>query len=202
MKGLLQKDFYMMVKYCRSFLLLVLVFLAVSFFSNNNLFLILYPTLIVGLLPVTLIAYDEREKWDIYCATLPVTRAQVVSSKYLIGLCFELVIFVGTVAAQLIRLFHNHAFTLDGTLTLFSIVFSVGILGPSLLLPFIFKFGAEKGRVAYYLVMILLCACGTILATANTLQFAVSPAIMSFLSLLLYVASWRLSIHFYQKREL
>lgn len=40
MKGLLLKDWYMMRKYCRSYLLIAAVFIAVSLYSNDNLFFI------------------------------------------------------------------------------------------------------------------------------------------------------------------
>lgn len=36
MKGLLLKDWYMMKKYCRAYLLIAVVFIAVSLFSNDN----------------------------------------------------------------------------------------------------------------------------------------------------------------------
>ena len=42
MKGLLRKDLYLMIKYCRLFFILIIVF---SFAGawNNNLFFALYP---------------------------------------------------------------------------------------------------------------------------------------------------------------
>ena len=81
MKGLLLKDLYMAAKYCRAFLLIVVVFLAVSFFGDDNIFFVVYPAMIAGIVPVTLISYDERDKWDLYAGTLPYTGSQPVSSK-------------------------------------------------------------------------------------------------------------------------
>ena len=86
MKGLLLKDFYMMLKYCRSYLLIAVVFFAMSFMSTENLIFIFYPCVISAMLPVTLLSIDERSRWLPYAATLPVTRAQIVSEKYLFGL--------------------------------------------------------------------------------------------------------------------
>ena len=40
MKGLLLKDWYMMKKYCRAYLLITVIFFAVSCVSDNNLFFI------------------------------------------------------------------------------------------------------------------------------------------------------------------
>ena len=36
MKGLLLKDWYMMKKYCRAYLFIAVVFIAVSLFSNDK----------------------------------------------------------------------------------------------------------------------------------------------------------------------
>ena len=58
MKGLLLKDLYQLWKYCRTFLLIVVVFLGVSFVSPENLFFSLYPAMICGVLPMTLLSYD------------------------------------------------------------------------------------------------------------------------------------------------
>ena len=86
MKGLLLKDWYMVVKYCKAYLLICLVFIGVSIMSDDNFFFILYPCILCGMIPVTLLGYDERSKWDQYCAALPYTKAQIVSGKYLLGM--------------------------------------------------------------------------------------------------------------------
>ena len=86
MKGLLLKDLYLAAKHCRAFLLVAVVFLGVSFAGDENIFFIVYPTLITSMIPMTLISYDERDRWTQYSAALPYSRGQLVSSKYLIGL--------------------------------------------------------------------------------------------------------------------
>ena len=64
MKGLLLKDFYLISKYCRAFLFIMAVFIGVSFLGEGNLFFAFYPCIISGMLPMTLIAYDEQKrKW-------------------------------------------------------------------------------------------------------------------------------------------
>ena len=53
MKGLLRKDLYLMIKYCRLFFILIIVF---SFAGawNNNLFFALYPIITVSYTHLTL----------------------------------------------------------------------------------------------------------------------------------------------------
>ena len=43
MKGLLLKDWYMILKYCRAFLVILVIFMGVSAVSESALFFALYP---------------------------------------------------------------------------------------------------------------------------------------------------------------
>ena len=207
MKGLLLKDFYMLGKYCRSFVLILAVFLVVSCFGNDNTFFVIYPVLIAGMIPVTLISYDEREKWHIYSETLPCTRAQFVSAKYLIGLIFELTVFLLSAAAQAYRMSSAGAFTLTEFLPFVLTLLVTGLIAPALLLPFIFRLGAEKGRIAYYVVIGAVCAGGTVFAGSGMKlpEWLKSEWIFVFIALFavtVYICSWGLSAFLYNKREL
>lgn len=104
MKGLLLKDWYMMKKYCRSYFLIAAVFIAVSLFGNDNLFFIFYPCLLCGMIPVNLLGYDERSRWMQYSGTMPYTKAQIVSAKYLIGLLAQVTMLIVTGIAQGIKM--------------------------------------------------------------------------------------------------
>ena len=75
MKGLLLKDFYMACKYCRAYLLIVLVFaLAAPFTYGNNLFMLFYPCILASMVPVNLLAYEAQCKWEPFAGTLPYSR--------------------------------------------------------------------------------------------------------------------------------
>lgn len=87
MKALLQKDLYQLRAYCKSYLLICAVFFGISLTGEGNLFFITYPAMLCSLIPATLQTYDERGKWACFAGTLPFTRAQLVSAKYLVGLC-------------------------------------------------------------------------------------------------------------------
>lgn len=59
MKGLLLKDFYMAMKYCRAYVVIAVVFSLFSIWGNTS-FLIAYPILLASVIPVNLISYDEK----------------------------------------------------------------------------------------------------------------------------------------------
>ena len=215
MKGLLLKDLYMSEKYCRVFLLIVVVFFGMSLMSGPGFFLLAYPCILVGLIPASLISYDEREKWDVYSGTLPCSRRQLVSCKYLVGLIGELPVICITTVLYALGLFRMGAFDPHAVLGMAAVFLLLGLIGPAATLPFMFRFGAEKGRIAYFAVIILLCgvsaAFGSIQGSgvgenALTAGIVMPQAGVSFflavLAVLLYAGSWKLSIAFYKKREL
>ena len=200
MKALLLKEFYVASKTCRSFLLVIAVFFALSFFGRNSQFFFLYPLTMVGMIPVTLLSYDERDGWDKYSLTLPCTRAQLVSAKYLIGLIFGGVVFLLVELLLLIGLSMGGNFDF---LSMSSALLLMGLLGPSILMPFVFKFGSEKGRIAYYFVIALIFAVVAILAGMGFYVYLEGFSwVVIGAAVLLYLGSWRLSILFYEKREL
>ena len=208
MKGLILKDLYMMVKYFRNYLLILLVFLAVSFVQEENLFFAFYPFLLCGMIPVNLLAYDERSHWDIYCGTLPVTRDMVVSAKYLIGLAVQAVVFLVSAIGQAVRIAMKGSFDWESYLVLMSLMAMLSLFSSSITLPFMFKLGVEKGRMAYYVMIFAICGGAGIAGFAfneqlqATIPFGVVLALGVVLAAAVYAVSWWLSIIFYRKREL
>lgn len=208
MKGLLLKDFYMTVKYCRAFIFIIILFIAVSLAGEQNIFFVVYPVLLGSIIPVTLISYDERSKWCSYAGTMPYTRREIVSSKYLmmliiLGICMAL-----TWGSQWIKMLITDTLDMAQLEGLIKLLFVTGLVCPSILLPFIFRFGSEKGRIAYYVIILVACAsmtfAGSHWGTEDALQ-VVTDQIHIFLllaALLLVALSWILSVHFYERREL
>lgn len=203
MKGLLLKDFYVLFKNCRVFMVLILVFIAVSLFGDDNWFFIIYPCLFAGMFPMTLIAYDERSGWSHYCGTLPYTRAQLVSVKYTVGLLINAVILLLIALVQVAKganeLDRN---ALTGLLTCAG---AIGLVSPALLLPFVFRFGSEKGRIAYYIVIGAICAGSVILFSGERISGVLGGQtawlMLGGAAIALYAGSWLLSVALYQNRE-
>ncbi len=205
MKGLLLKDFYQAAKYCRSYLLICLVFLGISLFApDSNDFFVVYPCLLAGMVPVNLIAYDTSSRWEIMSLTMPWSRAQLVSAKYLMGLLCEVCAIFLTVLCQGLKM--GAAFSIGAMGELFATLLSIALLLPALMLPLIFKLGVEKGRV-FYLggigVIMALVGIGYARIAESGIHWDISvpPMLIPLISIVLYILSWRLSIRFYEKRD-
>jgi len=207
MKGLLLKDWYMTKKYCRSYLLIGICFTVLSLMSQGNMFFIFYPCLLCGMIPVNLLAYDERSRWTEYVGTLPYTKTQIVSAKYLIGLFAQATMLTVTCTAQGIKMGIGGVFVLKDFLVLVMLLLIMAALASSLTLPFVFKLGVEKGRVAYYVMIGAVCA-GSIISS-NLLSGEMQAEIhlngilpiICLIGIGIYTLSWYLSIVFYKKRE-
>jgi len=206
MKGLLKKDLYMTWAYSKMFIVLLLFFFVLSFFVKDSLFFLAYPMIIVSMLPVTMQSYDERFKWNVYCDALPLTRAQVVSEKYLLSLlyCGAVLLLLGVVRGAVLLIQGQSAAFFD----LLSVLILFGFVGPALILPFIFAWGPEKGRLAYLIFIGAVCAATVLLMNrplAQTERFGSRPIdvlLALILGALVFAASWILSIRLYQKRAL
>ena len=205
MKGLLLKDFYMIWKYFKMYFLVDIVFILISFFSDNNIMFVTIPIMLSGIMPITLLAYDERSRWTEYCGALPYSGAQIVSAKYLVGLIMQAATSFAVFISLLIKddtFISGHS---EEILMSVIAMFIIALMFPSICMPFSLKFGTEKGRLIYY-VVIAAVAGAVMLSMESTdeipykLQSNTVPLIPIGL-IVLYVLSWLLSVVLYNHKE-
>lgn len=207
MKGLLLKDLYMTRKYFRSFALLIAVFLVCSVFSDTISFMVLYPCVLAGMIPVNLMSYDSQSRWEEYAGALPYTRAQLVSAKYLLGLVSILTVLALTGICQGLRMVLEGSFLWQELLPLLAMLLVLSLVTPALSMPLLFRLGVEKGRLIY-LVFIGVACGGSVFLGMAVPAFALGSVLAGLLPLMclaaagLYGISWYVSVRFYQKREL
>ena len=80
MSALIRKDFYVLWKQMRFFLLLVIVFSVIG-----SEFYTIFAVVWASMLPYTALAYDERSHWDQLAAMMPYSTRNMVLSKYVLG---------------------------------------------------------------------------------------------------------------------
>lgn len=208
MKGLLMKDFTLLFKACKSVLIMIAVFLIVSLFSDSYGFLSYYAMILAAMIPVTLVAYDEKEKWDLYFQTLPVSKSDYVSAKYLTGLILEGIVFLVLVVLR--RLSYSNT---NDLLAYASFLFILGTVFLSVNLPVVFKFGSVKGRIVNIVLIIIVFALSFIgmelgSASLETVLNVISgkynmPLFSGVIAAtLLLVVSWIMSVAIYKKKEI
>lgn len=215
MKGLLIKDLCLMKKHCRTHLIVILFFLIGAFITGET-FLLTYPCVLAGLIPTTLLAYDEQSKWLSYSATLPYKRSRIVSSKFIIGFVLVLIsVTLSALTALLYQQFRGEGIDLSFLFVQFSASALCGFLMPALSLPFMFKLGVQKGRTAYFITLAVVFGSVTmipllledvaipesVVTMGGKLMLIVPIAILP-ATLLLYVFSCMIAAKLFEKKEL
>lgn len=210
MKGLLLKDWYVIFKQGKVMFLFVLLYLILGALEENT-FFGAFAVLFLSLLPITVMGFDERSKWDRFAVTLPVTRKQLVLEKYL----FSLIALGAGTALYLVFSIASSAFAhrttdLAELLGVLAPMLSVSLIFSAVNFPMMFQLGVEKGRLWFILIIALLGAIlGGLLAMRSNEGGSLPPWLNGQLlwlllpvSLLLFAISYPLSVRIYEKREL
>lgn len=204
MIGLLKKDLYVADKTSRLLLVLALVFSMVPAMGS---FGSTYAMMMALMIPLNSIAYDERSKWDRYAAMLPYKTWQMVWSKYLLGYFFTFlagaIVVLGAVVRGRIMGSTDWMETLEMTI----LVGISALFSTALGLPALYRFGSEKGR--FVMILILGVGVGAGLGLLGIFGEVELPSVpLPVVGLVLAVAvvavtyvSFRLSVHFYRRRQ-
>lgn len=212
MKGLLLKDWYVAVKYCRVHVAFVVFFSVVSLFIDLGMSYLFYPILFAGMIPVYILSAEEKCRWTQYVQTMPCSRGGVVREKYilsLISVCGAMVLMfilwsarIALVGGSMRALFETMAMLLG-----------IGVLFPALTLPPIFRFGVEKGRLFAIgfaaLVAIMIMVYFSVIVDGEPVSLkhlggigGLNLPVLVLIAAALFVLSWLLATHWYSKREL
>lgn len=163
MTGLIKKDFYLSVSMFRSYVLVAAVFALLTLAGIYEIsFFVTYMSVMCIMIPVNLFAYDEQARWDKYAAALPSGRAGVVKARYLFTILVCLGSLLFALLLQLIVALFTGAQGQERTDLLLSGLFpaAYGCFMNAILLPLLFKFGSQKGRI--YLILALGVGVGVI----------------------------------------
>ncbi len=201
MKGLLLKDILNLKQQGKIYLAILGVWLLVSFMNKDANFFASVMMIFAAMLPMSAVAYDEKAKWDSYALTMPFTKNDLVLSKYLLALIGSL---VGSIVSLAVGLLLDNEFA--ALLTTVKLYLSIGMIIASIVLPFIFKLGAEKGRLIIMLMFIIPSAFVMIITKINVpmpnerqIMFAID--MLPFIALVIVVVSIMISQSIYNRKE-
>ncbi len=196
--ALLLKDVFLIRKRNLIMLFAIAIFIVLAG-VRGGLVNTVMATMMPLLMGFTTLAYDQNDGWEAYACALPFSRIQIVKSKYVLALIsivvsILLVLIVGLAASVLeLKTMLSNAVT----------QFTFGSLFVAINYPLILKFGFEKSRLYYILVMIGLMSIGSALSTFQkgpsmpvTLAFALPVAALAGL-----IASYFLSCSIMKKKE-
>lgn len=174
MKALLYKDACVLWKQMKFMLVIIAVFCLLPNSFGLNAFFVVYPGL---MLPVSLMAYDERAHWDSFAAMLPYPPRALVLSRYAAGWLLTLLAGVLYLVGALIQ---DQGAPLGTALGTLGWVLAVVLLCQAILFPVFFRVGTEQGRLYMILLSVLLLLGGV--GLTSLLNVAV-PAVSTLLML-------------------
>ncbi|HBG2902292.1 TPA: ABC-2 transporter permease, partial [Clostridioides difficile] len=156
MKGLILKDLLNLKGNIKFILLFIIMFGFMSSLGDGNVnnfigvIIVLCTTMIVSTF-----SYDDLNKWDSYVLTMPISRNDIVLSKYLTMLIFSFIgVLVSLIVSVTIGYFKN-TLILNETLLINALILSISVCFGSLILPLIYKFGTERARLLMILCFLV-----------------------------------------------
>ena len=145
MKALIQKDFYVIWKQMRIYVVIILLLSMI-----NSAFNIVFLVVWCSMLPYTAMAYDERSHWNQLAAMMPYSKRDIVLSKYVLGwLCMAAAGLLCLAARMVLGHFLENE--VDASIVLTSLC--LGVISLAVTLPAVMRFGVERGRMIFMVVI-------------------------------------------------
>lgn len=147
MKGLLIKDFKLLITNMKySLLMIVLIAVGISAYTTDTTFVIVYLSIIGTSFTTSTLSYDEFDNGYAFLFSLPVTRRGYIAEKYIFGLCMSSIGWLIGTIATIIAGMSKSVMPMD-TIQIALALLPLEFLFIAFLIPFHLKFGGDKGRI-------------------------------------------------------
>lgn len=211
MKGLIIKDIYNLKKSLKTTLIIILFYAFLSYNTGDVSILIGLTTFITISMAISSLAYDDMAKWDGYALAMPITRKSIVLGKYVLAFILAMLSIVVSSILSIIVIYVrgdlDSIFKGQEILLISYIVFLVGMLYLSIIMPLIFKFGVENTRLLMIGsmaiptgIVYLLFKMGVQLPTEDQLMsiLYISPIIL----ILILIISFSITLSIYKNKDI
>ena len=223
MKGIITKDLIALRQVALTMGILMVFYLFLGFMNMGNSdgsmsYLSIMALVINVMVPLSCAGYDEQCGWDVFGASLPLSRNQIVACRYLVNLIIigftTLVVFIGNL---IFMAFGCHSMGFEAYL----IPIVISLFYIALITPIIYRFGVQKSRFIVIAVMLLpsMLVAGLLIFMGNAAEeesssmtdtldaltsIPVIPAVIAatVIAAGLYVLSMLLSMRIYRNKEL
>ena len=216
MKGLIIKDLCVLKNQMKTLLLVLAFFIIFSIINEDATFILFLVPFYMIMILITTFNYDEFNKWDSYCNSLPLSRKEIVKSKYILFNATSLIVLILGILASFIipSLIENTTFE-----SLFASIIGVAFgicLVISLLIPFYYKFGSSKGRIMLFLCIVILALLigaitsldifnnkelMNIINSLNNLSLGMFTLLLIILTVIIMSISYYISVRIYKNKE-
>ena len=162
------------------------------------------------MMPISSMSYDEAGQWYRYAFSLPIPRRTLVLSKYVLGFLVSLGgLVVSAIGNIIILALTNGENALESWLTIIGFL-ELGVIFLSIIIPILFKYGVEKGRLFIVVIAVIpsllvallgstLKTSGTLMPSAELLQAILYSSPL--FTLAIFLISFRISVRICRKKE-
>lgn len=205
MKGLIIKDFIYIRQQLKLYIIIMILWFVIGFMSSGPEFFCGIMLMFVTMIPMTAIAYDDSSGWDSFVLTAPVSRKQLVLSKYIL---MGITLIVSAVLA------FTGGIVIGGEAVecvFYTVMMSaIGLTLSSVMIPVAFRFGVEKGRFVFLAVIAAVVAAAGAAGSGFGERFDIrniylnqwtAAVIMLAAAVLFSVISLKISERIYDKKE-
>ena len=147
-RGLLLKDIFELSAQCRVQLVLTGVYLLLPLFIRGIELFASVGMMLLAMMPVYALGYDERCRWERYALAMPVRKSDLFWSWFLLGV---IAVARGAAVQVLVALLAGRGDLLSSL----AVTAPAAILYLLIVLPLMMKLGVEKGR---FLLLLLTAA--------------------------------------------
>lgn len=148
MKGLLVKDFKLMMLQKNFLLLILAIVIGMMAFTDDVAFPLGFLSFVVPLFTVSTISYDDFDNGSAFLFTLPITRNNYVVEKYFLSLLFGCIAWILATVLAVIATLLKGTLPIKELVQISLIILPIMIVIQAIMLPFQLKFGGDKGRIA------------------------------------------------------
>lgn len=150
MKGLILKDLLIERKLFLVYLATIFFFVLI-FWKNQGVYAVM-GILVFSSVMLTLNAQglDERSRWDKWSQTLPLRPGSLIGGRYGFGILMS---FINGILIVILFLLSGQSLMFSIKLAL--VIFGIILIYLAILLPIVYKFGTEKGRLIMLGLMFL-----------------------------------------------
>lgn len=153
MKSLLLKDLLNLRGYVKIITFFVVFYGLITFTMDDLNFLSGMVIILFMMIPISSFNYDQHSKWDVFSQALPVSRKEIVQSKYVLGCLFLVVGFtVSFLMSAIVSIIKYSSVEWKDMFVTNAMIVVVGIIFLAILLPLIYKFGVDKSRILMMII--------------------------------------------------
>lgn len=220
MKGLLTKDFLLIVQQ-KNLLALYAVLAVIMSLTVTSTFLVCYFPFVAVIVAFSTISYDSFDNGLAFLMTMPGAKKNYVAEKYLLSIIMLFGSWILSIVLQLVSLvFRGQEIVMTELLVEDTIILPILVLVSSLMIPVSLKYGAEKGRLVLFIIFAAIVLVviggsklfeiisesgdydpGILIETLNRTPGTMIAAIVCAISLLILLISMKISRGIINKQE-